>query len=123
MFKGFERLSGFDVDNVSKSESERVYQYTRWKTWKYFNEQPKETIIINPEDSESDRARGTASVNGVTFYIIKGVYVEVPKDIAKLIRESQGQTAAIGTAELVSGIGRKIDPVTGSAKDPARLER
>lgn len=122
MFDGFEDLKPQTDDTISKSEVDRVWQYNRWKTWKYLKSQKTRTIIIDREENEDDKARGTASINGVTYYIIKGTYVDVPMDIGKLIETSQGATAAAGQDELVSNISRKIDPVTGAPKDPTRLE-
>lgn len=113
-----------DTSNISKSGIERVWQYSRWKTWKYLYELSTTQVVINLEDNETQgKARGTVSINGVTFFILKGVYMEMPVDIAEVIKVSQKQTNAAGQQSLLVSLSQKLDPKTGLPKDPTRLER
>lgn len=123
MFSGFD-TSEVDMQSESKSENLRVWQYNRWKTWKYLYELPKTQVVINLEDNEMQgKTRGTVSINGVTFYIMKGIYVDAPIDVAEMIKTSQNQTNAAGRKSLLESLSQKLDPVTGSPKDVTRLER
>ena len=126
LFAGFDELKPEDVlgenDTLSKSQGVRAWQYKRWLTWKHLKSQSLDTILVHREESEDEKARGTASINGVTYYIIKELYLKVPHDIAQLIATSQGETMQAGQSELISSLPKKIDPVTGAPKDPSRLE-
>jgi hypothetical protein len=69
----------------------------KWKL--HFAKQPKKSIMIPREKSDPVGAYETVQINGYTFQITKGVYVEVPEQIAQIIMESQQQTEqAIATA-------------------------
>ena len=54
--------------------------------------QPKVKIIIPKEKSESNGAYETVQINGYLIQIKKGVYVEVPEQVAQIIMDSQQQT-------------------------------
>lgn len=54
--------------------------------------QPKVRIMIPREKNDPIGAFETVQINGYTFQIIKGEYVEVPEQIATIIMESQQQT-------------------------------
>jgi hypothetical protein len=113
-----------DPTNTSKSGIERIWQYGRWKTWKYLYELSTREVVINLEENEQPgKARGTVSINGVTFYILKGVYISAPVDVAEMIKVSQKQTNAAGQQSLLASLSLKLDPVTGLPKDLTRLER
>lgn len=122
LFAGFSNLK-VNPDTESKSEIERLWMYNRWKTWLYLIAQPTERIIVNKQETEKAGTYQTAQVNGVTYYIIKNMYVYVPKDIAKLITDSQNQTDMAGHRSLIDSLANKLDPETGQPKDPMRLER
>jgi len=53
--------------------------------------QPKVRIIIPKEKNESEGAFETVQINGYTLQIKKGVYVEVPQQVADIIMESNKQ--------------------------------
>ena len=122
MFSGFDKMK-VDINSESKSENARIWQYNRWRTWKFHYSQPFKTVVMTREDNEPADSRGTVSVNGVVYYILKGVEVEVPEDIKDMILTSQSQTSIAGRQSLVSSLSKKLDPVTGLPKDSTRLER
>jgi len=62
----------------------------KWKL--HFAKQPKKSIMIPREKSDPVGAYETVQINGYTFQITKGVYVEVPEQIAQIIMDSQQQT-------------------------------
>lgn len=121
-FDGFENEK-VNLHSESKSENERIWQYTRWKTWIYLEEQEKVTVVMQRADNDKETERGTVQINAVTYYILKGVEVYVPKDVKEMILTSQNQTSMAGRQNLVTSLARKLDPVTGLPKDPTRLER
>jgi len=53
--------------------------------------QPKVRIIIPKEPKEAEGAFETVQLNGYTLQIKKGVYVEVPQQIADIIMSSNNQ--------------------------------
>lgn len=53
--------------------------------------QPKVRIIIPKEKNDSEGAFETVQINGYTYQIKKGVYVEVPQQIADIIMASNNQ--------------------------------
>lgn len=50
---------------------------------KYFENRPKETIRIRPDDGEQ-----WVQINGYAFQIQAGVKVKVPVDVADLLRDA-----------------------------------
>lgn len=54
--------------------------------------QPKVSIYIPLEKGESKNAVETVILNGYRLNIKKGVYVEVPKQVADIIKDSYQQT-------------------------------
>ncbi|MBI5402486.1 MAG: hypothetical protein HY959_03735 [Ignavibacteriae bacterium] len=55
--------------------------------------QPKRSIMIPLEPNEKKGlAFETVQLNGYTYQLMKGVYVEVPEQIAQIIMDSQKQT-------------------------------
>jgi hypothetical protein len=54
--------------------------------------QPKVRIMIPREKNDPVGASETVQINGYTIQIMKGEYVEVPEQIAKIIMDSQQQT-------------------------------
>lgn len=55
--------------------------------------QPKRTIMIPLESSEkAGTAYETVQLNGYTYQIQKGVYVDVPEQVAKIIMNAQNLT-------------------------------
>lgn len=131
IFAGFEKPEirkeieeAIKGDEMSKSANNRIWQYTRWKTWKYLYELPKREAVLNLSDNEeAGKARGTVRINGVTFWILKGTYIPMPSDIAEMIKVSQNQTNMAGKKSLLTSLSQKLDPVTGLPKDRNRLER
>ena len=66
------------------------------------SKQPKVSIIIPLEKGESKNAVETVILNGYRLNIKKGVYVEVPKQVADIIKDSYQQTEqAIQDAQKV----------------------
>lgn len=122
LFVGLDKFV-IDPKSISKSDTGRIYQHTRWLTWKHLIAQKTLRIILDKEETEKEDARGTVSINGVTYYIIKNVYIDVPEDVANIIMDSQKQTVAVGQQNLVTSLAQKLDPVTGMPKDSSRLER
>jgi hypothetical protein len=53
--------------------------------------QPKVRIIIPKEAKESEGSFETVQINGYTLQIRKGVYVEVPQQVADIIMSSNHQ--------------------------------
>ena len=53
--------------------------------------QPKVRIIIPKDKHEKEGSFETVQLNGYTYQIKKGVYVEVPQQIADIIMESNKQ--------------------------------
>lgn len=56
------------------------------------SKQPKVRIIIPREKGESEGSYETVQINGYTLQIKKGVYVEVPQQVADIIMDSLDQT-------------------------------
>lgn len=56
--------------------------------------QPKVRIIIPLEPKEKLGATESVILNGYPFYIKKGVYVEVPQQVADVIMEARNETEA-----------------------------
>lgn len=103
------------------SKSKRQYEY--WKS------QPKIKILVPLEGEEKtgvvdwvqDPKTGnmvqvyrsgaiqTVIENGARFFVPKGVYVDVPEPVAKLIQEKYAQTNSAGKDFLAD----RKDPVTG----------
>lgn len=54
--------------------------------------QPRVRIIIPKEASETDGAFETVQINGYLIQIKKGVYVDVPEQVAKIITDSRNET-------------------------------
>jgi len=120
-FAGMEKI--VYKQSESKSEIIQLYKYTRWKTWKYLEEQPKQSVVMTKSEDEEEFARGTVSINGVIYFILKGEEVFVPLDVKTMILTCQKQTGAAGRRDLVSSIGLKLDPKTKLPKDPSRLDK
>lgn len=59
---------------------------------KIMNE-PREAVFIEKEANEPEGTVEPVIINGVRFNVMKGVYVDVPKTVAKIVRDSQQQTA------------------------------
>ena len=57
--------------------------------------QPKLPIFIPLESQEKPGALGTCILNGLKIAIYKGAYVDVPAQVAEVIRESLNQTSRI----------------------------
>jgi hypothetical protein len=125
LFAGFDTMV-VDMHTQSKSEIGRVWLYKRWKTWQHLVTQNKREISLELDDNDKEGTRVTAQVNGVTYFVVKGVYGEnmlAPFDIYKLFMDSRSQTLAIGQESLLASLSHKLDPVTGLPKDRERLER
>lgn len=56
------------------------------------SKQPKVRIIIPRDKGESEGSYETVQINGYTLQIMKGVYVDVPQQVAEIIMESLNQT-------------------------------
>lgn len=69
---------------------EPINEMERWR--QHFAKQPKVRIMIPREKTDPVGAFETVQINGYTFRIIKGEYVEVPEQIAQIIMDSQQQT-------------------------------
>ena len=63
------------------------------KTKIRLSKQPKVRIIIPKEKTESKGATLPVTINGYRLNIPKGVYVEVPEQVAQIVMESEQQTA------------------------------
>lgn len=81
--------------------------------------QPKVRILIPTEPKEKLGATESVILNGYRLNIMKGVYVEVPQQIAEVIMESQKQTlaAADELKRMESGAPMRIDGQAPSALD------
>lgn len=99
------------------------------KQWDYWNSQPKTSILVPLSGQEKqgvikwelDAALGvqvpkhvsgaiqTAIENGAQYVIPKGVYVDVPQPVAKLIQDKYQQTSQAG-ANIKAD---RMDPETG----------
>jgi|APEBP8051072266_1049373.scaffolds.fasta_scaffold19378_2 hypothetical protein len=68
------------------------------------NSQPRVRIIIPKEQNEAEGAFETVQLNGYTLQIKKGVYVEVPEQVADVIMASNKQIndAYVEAAKKVS---------------------
>ena len=60
----------------------------------------KVTLILPKEDSESSSARMEAKINGQAFAYPKGVYIEVPKSMATLLKSSVEAEVNAGNQSL-----------------------
>lgn len=76
---------------ASKNEEAKTLN-KKQATIEALKKQPKRTINIPKEPGESEDAFETVMINGYIMQIKKGVYVEVPEQVAKIIMDSQKQT-------------------------------
>lgn len=81
-----------DAPAIVKRADEASYKTKLQRTKEALAKQPKVRIIIPREKGETEGAYETVQINGYLFQIKKGVYVEVPEQVAQIIMESQQQT-------------------------------
>jgi hypothetical protein len=67
-------------------------QDIRQRTKAALEAQPKRSIMIPKEKNDQDGAFETVQINGYTYQIKKGVYVEVPELVAQIIMDAKKQT-------------------------------
>jgi len=75
-----------------KTETKIDYKNKLQRTKDALAKQPKVRIIIPKEKSETVGAFETVQINGYTYQIQKGVYVEVPQQVADIIMASRQET-------------------------------
>ncbi|MDE2026763.1 MAG: hypothetical protein KGJ07_09830 [Patescibacteria group bacterium] len=107
----------------SKTIANRIYQYDRWRIWKFTFEQKREQYMVRPFENDKPDARATVSINGVTWYILKGYDMYMPVNIKEMLMVADGAKTVDGRESLIASLSRKLDPETGLPKDPTRLER
>lgn len=62
------------------------------KTKAILDSQPKRSIMIPKGAKEPEGASETVQINGYTYIIKKGVYVDVPELVAQIIMDAKKQT-------------------------------
>jgi len=77
---------------VGISEGQAVYDGKAAKMKEHLAAQPKVRILIPLETGEKKGATVSVILNGYRQNIMKGVYVEVPEQIADVIMDSQKQS-------------------------------
>jgi hypothetical protein len=71
--------------------------------------QPKVRVMIPLEIGERKGSYHTVIINGYRMDIMKGVFVDVPEQVGKMIEESFELTARAGEELLLE----RVDPLTG----------
>lgn len=95
--KNLEANVSTNPDSQSEIVDNKPEQAVRVKTdqeiiKEKLSNQPKVRIIIPREKGESEGSYETVQINGYTLQIKKGVYVDVPQQVADIIMESLDQT-------------------------------
>lgn len=117
------------IDIKEEKQVAKVYTTKAKRQYAYWDSEPKVSILVPLEGKEKQGvvreeysqiegriiqthvsgAIQPVTENGATFLVPKGVYVEVPRPVAKLIQDKYNQTAAAGSNILID----RIDPETG----------
>jgi hypothetical protein len=94
---------GQDISFIPKisPRAEQNWEDKREKTRNALKNQPKVRIMVPLEIGEKRGAYQTVTINGCVFNLMKGVMVEVPEQIAKIIEESFQLTAEVGQELLL----------------------
>ena len=87
----------------------------------YLATRPRVTFLIPRKEGEPANIVETVIMNGWRFNIKKGEYVDIPIDVADILKASYAHTMNDNQQFLVNNIGRKTDEVTGAPKDPSQL--
>ena len=92
--KAEDKIKTEEAIKTPKPEKPKVEEpKNEMEFWRqHFAKQPKVRIMIPREKTDPVGAYETVQINGYTFQIIKGEYVDVPEQIAQIIMESQQQT-------------------------------
>jgi hypothetical protein len=87
----------------------RVWASKKDKFKAFCETQPKVSTMIPFEIGEKPGAYAELQINGYKLNVMKGVYVELPRPFADLVRQSWQQTADAGKDMILD----RIDPQTG----------
>lgn len=77
--------TGENQDSKLPTDSEMASEVKRWGA--ILAKQPKQRIKIKKSD-ENDKSDVPVAINGYIFRIKKGVYIEVPESVAKILEEA-----------------------------------
>jgi len=85
------------LDKIGDLIEDRRYQLRQkaLAVRRHLQSQPLIRIMVPRDANESKEATQYYSINGFSFYLRKGVYQNVPEQIADLVSETYGQDAEI----------------------------
>lgn len=119
--KGLPVVKAPDVNDLSNSDQERLYAWKKEETARNLAKQDKVRIMIPLRDGEARNTYESVIINGYRMDIKKGVFVDVPQQVAEILAESYELTLHAGEDSLIENLGQKIDPTTGKPKNQAHL--
>lgn len=78
---------------TEKAKEGKVYRNIDEKVRDKIMNEERESVYIEREPNEPKGMAEPVIINGIRFNVPRGVYVEVPKTIARIVKDSQQQTA------------------------------